>query len=109
MERAVGVRRLVLLRQPFGRYVVVTIKRIRGRALHERRQALFEREPLCRRCSDQGRVRAATKADHIVALVNGGSDTEDNLQPLCDDCHDAKTNDDLGRKPEIGVDGWPVG
>lgn len=84
------------------------MNRIRGRELQARRQRLFEREPLCRECLKRGVVRAAEYADHIVALANGGPDTEDNLQPLCKDCHDAKTNDDLGRKPEIGVDGWPV-
>lgn len=84
-----------------------TYERIRGRLSQERRKALFAREPLCRTCFKQGRVRAAVYADHEVALVNGGPDAEDNLQPLCKDCHDAKTNDDLGRKPAIGEDGWP--
>ena len=82
--------------------------RIRGRKSQARRKALLEREPLCRHCKAKGITRAATIADHIVALVNGGPDTEDNLQPLCRACSDAKTNDDLGRKPAIGVDGWPL-
>ena len=86
----------------------MTVQRIRGRKSQVRRKALFDREPLCRNCLKQGRVRAATIADHVVALVNGGPDTEDNLQPLCQACSDAKTNQDLGRKPEIGVDGWAV-
>lgn len=84
------------------------MKRIRGRELQARRRRLFEREPLCRSCLSNGIVKQARYADHIVALVNGGSDTEDNLQPLCKDCHDAKTREDLGLRPEIGVDGWPV-
>ena len=86
----------------------MTVQRIRGRKSQERRKALLEREPLCRECVRQGRVRAAVIADHIIALVNGGPDTEDNLQPLCKPCSDEKTNDDLSRKPVIGVDGWPL-
>jgi 5-methylcytosine-specific restriction endonuclease McrA len=45
-----------------------------------------------------------------VALVNGGTDTEDNVQALCESCHDAKTRIDLGQSPRrtIGPDGWPV-
>lgn len=90
------------------RFVFSGQKRIRGRERQARRRRLLEREPLCRMCLSKGTVRQAVVADHIVALVNGGSDTEDNLQPLCQSCHDEKTRRDLGLRPEIGVDGWPV-
>lgn len=88
----------------------MTVDRIRGRKAQERRQSLFEREPLCRVCSANGRVRLATIADHVIALTNGGPDDETNLQPLCDECSEAKTNVDLGRQPRpvIGDDGWPT-
>lgn len=87
---------------------VSTVKRIRGREVQARRQRLFERQPLCVRCLEQGLIRVATIADHVVALINGGPDSEDNLQPLCKPCHDRKTVEDLSSKPAIGVDGWPV-
>lgn len=33
----------------------------------------------------------ATEVDHILELDAGGSNTLDNLQPLCKPCHQAKT------------------
>lgn len=61
-------------------------------------------------CLEQGRVRAWTQLDHIVALTNDGEDTDENTQGLCDECHEAKTRKDLGQheKQRIGVDGWPA-
>jgi 5-methylcytosine-specific restriction endonuclease McrA len=83
--------------------------RLRGRAAVERRKRWLEANPLCVECDKQGRVTAATVPDHIVALVNGGSDTLDNLQSLCEEHHRIKTASDLGHraKPTIGTDGWP--
>lgn len=85
--------------------------RIRGRRLQRIRQQVLSDTPLCVACKAKGRVTAATEVDHIVALVNGGTDTPDNRQALCGDCHDEKTRRDLGLrdKPRIGIDGWPVG
>lgn len=37
--------------------------------------------------------------DHIKALINGGTHSESNLQPLCDvPCHQNKTADDVKQK-----------
>ena len=36
--------------------------------------------------------------DHRVALINGGSNADTNLQLLCEVCHTDKTNRDLGYK-----------
>jgi 5-methylcytosine-specific restriction enzyme A len=66
-------------------------KRESGRALQRKRAALFAREPLCRTCSGKGLVTPATIRDHIKPLAEGGTDTPDNEQPLCDDCHREKT------------------
>ena len=84
-------------------------QRMRGRAAVERRERWLRDHPLCVECERQGRVTAATVPDHIVALVNGGSDTEDNLQSLCEEHHRIKTAKDLGytARPKIGLDGWP--
>lgn len=86
-----------------------TDKRLRGRAAVERRRRFLQANPLCVECKRKGRVTEATVPDHVVALVNGGEDTEDNLQALCAKCHEVKTAKDLGhkRKPTIGPDGWP--
>ena len=62
------------------------------------------------RCQDQGRVTAAEELDHVTALCNGGTDTADNRQPLCKECHRTKTAEDLGRAPrtEFTTDGRVV-
>lgn len=52
--------------------------------------------PLCVHCEAKGIVRLWTQLDHIKALANGGTDTDDNLQGLCDECHAIKTTQDLG-------------
>lgn len=84
-------------------------KRLRGRAAVKRRARWLRLHPLCVECQRAGRVTAATVPDHIVALVNGGQDTEENLQSLCAPCHEIKTARDLGYKvrAKIGPDGWP--
>ena len=33
----------------------------------------------------------ATEVDHIIELALGGTNTIDNVQPLCKECHKAKT------------------
>ncbi len=39
----------------------------------------------------------ATDVDHIRRRKDGGSDDEENLQPLCHACHSRKTFDEVGR------------
>ena len=77
-------------------------KRITGRRLQRIRSLWFARFPLCVHCLERGIVNAATQLDHIVALVNGGKDfdedDEQNRQGLCDSCHEAKTDEDLGHR-----------
>jgi len=41
------------------------------------------------------------QADHIVALINGGENRETNLQLICDECHKAKTGDDVAEKAAV--------
>lgn len=38
--------------------------------------------------------------DHITALADGGSDTTDNVQPLCLNCHTKKTTAENKRRRE---------
>ncbi len=88
-------------------------RRITGRRLQQRRRQAWARNPYCASCgrlTDITGALAPFELDHITAMVNGGSDTVDNLQVLCIECHEAKTRRDLGRKdrPRIGLDGWPV-
>jgi 5-methylcytosine-specific restriction endonuclease McrA len=87
--------------------------RIRGRALQEIRKQHFARFPLCAECQKHGRITLATELDHIVALANGGKDFDEdagtNRQGLCSECHEAKTQRDMGYRPRLAVslDGWP--
>jgi 5-methylcytosine-specific restriction protein A len=48
--------------------------------------------------------------DHIVALINGGTDDDSDIQCLCQWRHEAKTREDLGQRAraEVRTDGWPV-
>jgi 5-methylcytosine-specific restriction protein A len=83
--------------------------RIQGRAGIGLRKRRLAQEPLCRECLSQGIVTEATTVDHIIPLSQGGTDTDDNCQSLCQTHHEAKTAKDLGYrlKPVFGPDGWP--
>ena len=89
--------------------------RVRGHALQKVRAAHFRMYPLCVHCRAEGRVSVATELDHVVALVNGGLDFDQddgaNRQGLCKTHHARKTAADLGyeyiERCEIGLDGWP--
>ena len=86
-------------------------ERIRGRRWMAIRNRIFIRDcGLCQECQRNGRITPGTQVDHIVALANGGSNDDSNMELLCADCHDRKTNADLGYQPRVitGLDGWPV-
>lgn len=65
--------------------------RLRGRAAVAQRLRRLRHEPLCRDCKARGQTTAATVPDHIVPLAFGGTDADDNIQCLCDECHAIKT------------------
>lgn len=89
---------------------VCYVQRQRGRRWLARRARQLRLQPLCQHCAAAGVTRAAEEVDHVVALVNGGPDTDENLQSLCKPCHAVKTTADLGYSPRTptGYDGWPV-
>lgn len=66
-------------------------KRLSGRALQRARHQLFTLNPLCAECERQGFVRVATQRDHIIPMAQGGTEDPSNIQGLCGECHDAKT------------------
>lgn len=72
------------------------------------RAAVLEREPLCRDCWKRGRITTATDLDH--ADNNPRNNAEDNLVPLCHECHSRKTQADLGKRVAYGcdADGMPL-
>ena len=68
--------------------------RITGRRLQDRRLRLWARDPRCASCRKLTDFNAF-HLDHVVALVNGGPDTDENCQVLCIECHKTKTSSDL--------------
>ncbi|MCY1310866.1 hypothetical protein D9M68_764060 [compost metagenome] len=57
------------------------------------RERFLAKHPLCRKCSEQGRVVVATDVDHVIP--HRGDQAlfwdERNWQPLCHSCHSVKT------------------
>jgi len=72
-------------------------QRMTGRRLQARRLRVWSRDPYCAGCGELTRFPDGFQLDHIVALANGGEDTEGNCQVLCHPCHEAKTRRDLGQ------------
>ena len=56
-----------------------------------RKQALDQHQHCCADCFDLGIAKPAVEVDHIVPLEDGGTDSLDNLRPLCKQHHEAKT------------------
>lgn len=84
-------------RQAWQRSAAPAVKRIRGRALQVIRARVFAREPWCRLCRALGLFTSATIVDHILNLADGGQETDENRQPLCQACSDAKTQEEARR------------
>lgn len=62
-----------------------------GRQHEIMREIVLREEPLCRPCQAEGRVTAATIADHIKPLSEGGTGDRENYQGICRPCHHMKT------------------
>lgn len=88
----------------------MAIERIRGRKLQEQRKRIWLANPLCAHCKRITVYPSGFELDHKVALMNGGTNDDSNMQVLHPGCHVSKTNKDLGYKPKptIGADGWPA-
>ncbi len=56
-----------------------------------RKVALQRDRYLCQICLDNGRVTEAQVVDHIKPKAKGGGDDLNNLQSLCNKCHNHKT------------------
>ncbi len=56
------------------------------------RRSYIERYPLCADCLKRGKITPAKVVDHIVPVLQGGDKfSEDNLQSLCQSCHERKS------------------
>lgn len=75
----------------------------KGGQAAQRRARILARDPLCKPCERQGTVRASREVDHRIPLVDGGSDSDENLQGICPECHKAKTAAEVKAR---GGHGW---
>ena len=82
---------------------MTTTERGYGWRWQKRREAILNREPLCRPCKQAGRVTPATEVDHIVPKAQGGTDHPDNLEPICHDCHEAKSRVEARGAPAVAT------
>lgn len=72
--------------------------RPRGRAWQATRERLqIQRGSRCAHC---GRLwmPEIDQVDHRIPREQGGSDVDENLQLLCDDCHEAKTKREAAQR-----------
>lgn len=63
-----------------------------------RLRVFFRADGRCQKCTRAIASGETWGCDHIVALANGGSNRESNLQCLCRWCHSKKTAIDVGLK-----------
>ena len=84
--------------------MIAKTKRIRGRRLQRIRARLLRGQPLCVHCLEVGIVKGAIQIDHRIPLFQGGEDTDENRQNLCDECHKAKTVTERGDTLRLGCD-----
>lgn len=69
-----------------------------GRPWRRKREAVLKRDKyLCQPCERKGALTVATQVDHIVPQFEGGTDDDQNLQAICDACHEAKTQAEARR------------
>ncbi len=61
------------------------------------RAAFLARHPLCELCQREGRITAATIADHRIARHEGGSNDQANLRSLCSHHHSLRHGADGSR------------
>jgi len=77
----------------------------------KKRKRIMKRDNgLCQNCLKLNILTKATQCDHIIPKAKGGSDDDDNLQMLCEPCHDEKSLRDKGHKVKraVGLDGWHI-
>lgn len=55
----------------------------------------------CQSCIRKLATGDVPQFDHIIALANGGTNSETNIQLLCSPCHKAKTKKDVGEKSDM--------
>lgn len=84
------------------RLATVTSRNVRTRNAQWYRDVaeLKRQQPFCVLCIRAGAKQpmVATQTDHVVPLVQGGTNDVNNLQRVCDACHEAKTDVENDRR-----------
>ena len=52
----------------------------------------------CRPCAAKGLVTYGNEVDHRIPKAEGGTDADENLQTICEDCHKEKTRRESSRR-----------
>ena len=65
-----------------------------GHRWHEIRDLYISKHPLCEKCKDAGRLVPAEEVHHILPLIEGGNNSDENLMSLCKSCHSSITLSD---------------
>lgn len=74
-----------------------------GRPWRRLRDQVLKRDGYeCQPCKRMRRATLAREVDHIVPLFQGGGEGDENLQAICKDCHDAKTQREARQGRGIG-------
>lgn len=59
------------------------------------RAVKLEQQPMCEECERNGKITPAQMVDHIVPINRGGASLDiENLQSLCNACHNRKSAKD---------------
>lgn len=86
-------------------------KRGYGRRWKKVRESFLIENPYCSECQKQGRLIRADEVHHIIAIIDGGDNNEDNLLSLCHSCHSkitAKENGGFGKEPRPTYENLPM-
>lgn len=79
-------------RETQGRRIYANTKFYQSSAWRRLRAEKIARNPLCEECHKMGIIEQGTVVDHIVPINQGGAPLSlDNLQTLCDRCHNRKS------------------
>jgi 5-methylcytosine-specific restriction endonuclease McrA len=71
-----------------------------GKWGYVKRQVLIRDNFTCKKCGFSN--KEIMEVDHILEKMRGGTDTMENLQTLCPNCHAIKTNRFLKNQPFAG-------